>query len=213
MRLLGSRLHRRVGKNYFSGSMEAIAAVLKTVFGWPARYYLVLGTASAALLWLSASRWANTLGLSNLPIPVRIGLTMFAVACGALWAAKTSYVVQCWMSRPLRWRRVRRHIRELSPDEQTILLWYFVRGNRTVHVDYTNQVAHGLRAKGILEYVGGTGHALATPHLISGVAWDALEMREAASPLSAADRAYLMGLSERDLYQLASPMRRQLGFG
>lgn len=54
---------------------------------------------------------------------------------------------------------------ELSPDEQTILMWYFIRNNRTVHVDYTNQVAHGLRAKGILRYAGGAGPRAREPAL------------------------------------------------
>lgn len=55
--------------------MESIAALLKTVSGWPARYYLALGVACAAVLWLSASPLAGTLGLSDLSVPTRIGLT------------------------------------------------------------------------------------------------------------------------------------------
>jgi hypothetical protein len=192
--------------------MEALAALFKTVFGWPARYYLAIGLGCAWRLWLSGSSWAGTLGLSVLPGLVRTGLTIAVVGCAALWAAKTSFVIQGWIQRPLRSRKIRQYMHQLSPDEQTILLWHFVRNNHTVNVDYTNQVAQGLRAKGVLEYAGGTGHVLATPHFISDVAWSALAAREAARPLLENDRAYLMGMSERDLYQTANPMRRQLGF-
>jgi hypothetical protein len=192
--------------------MEALAALFKTVFGWPARYYLAIGVGCAGLLWLSGSPLAGTLGLSDLPGVIRIGFTITAVGCAALWAAKTSFVIQGWIQRPLRRRTIRQYMRQLNPDEQTILLWHFIRNNHTVHVDYTNQVAQGLRAKGVLEYAGGTGHVLATPYFISDVAWSALVEREAARPLLENDRAYLMGMSERDLYQTANPMRRQLGF-
>jgi Super-infection exclusion protein B len=192
--------------------MEALATLLKTVLRWPARYFLALGATCAEVLWLSTSRWATSLGLNALPELARLGLTIGALSCFALWIAKASYVVQRWLRRPRLRREIRRYVGQLNQDELTILLWHVLHNNRTVHVDYTNQVAHGLRAKGILEYAGGSGHVLATPHFISDVAWDALAERMAATPLAEKDRAYLMGLSERDLYQIASPMRRQLGF-
>lgn len=192
--------------------MEAIPALLKTVFGWPARYYMAIALACVGLIGLSASSWAETLGILGLSAPVRSGLTITALTAAALWAAKTSYLVQGWIMLPLRRRRIRQHMRHLTPDEQLILLWHFVRNNRTIHVDYTNQVAQALRAKGILSYAGGSGHILAAPHFISEAAWSALEQRETLSPLAANDRVSLMGLSERALYQSASPMRRQLGF-
>jgi len=212
MRGLGSRLHDTTGPVTFPHQMEAIASLLKTVFGWPARYFLALGATCAAIIWLSTSRWATSLGLSALPELARLGLTVAALICFSLWLANASYVVQGWLTRPRRRREIRRHVYQLSADEQTILLWHFLRNNRTVHVDYTNQVAHGLRAKGILEYAGGSGHVLATPHFISDIAWDALAERMAATPLPEKERTHLMDLSERDLYQIASPMRRQLGF-